>query len=278
MPKIVISYLQHEAEYFVEDLGAGVELDMVLIPGGSFMMGSPEYELGRSDNESPQHLVTIKPFFIGKYPITQAQWKAIAELSPIKQELNLDPSHFKGSNRPVERISWLDAVEFCDRLTEKTKRKYRLPSEAEWEYACRAGTTTPFHFGETITTDLANYNGTNDKIGSYGRGPKGIYRQETTPVGTFKVANAFGLFDMHGNVWEWCADHWHNNYEGAPDDGSAWVEEQQNDRDNDYHFEKVRRGSSWYSYPDYCRSACRVGNAPGHKSGNGGFRVVCTAG
>lgn len=280
MSKIVVSYLQREAEYFVEDLGTGVELDMVLIPGGSFLMGSPEDELGRSDNESPQHLVNIQPFFMGKYPITQAQWQAVAVLPQVDRQLDPDPSYFKGSERPVEKISWYDAVEFCDRLSHQTKRKYRLPSEAEWEYACRAGTTTPFHFGETITTDLANYNGTNDKIGSYGQGPKGIYRQETTPVGTFKAANAFGLLDMHGNVWEWCADHWHNNYEGAPDDGSAWVEEEQNNNnsDFDFDFDKVRRGSSWYSYPDYCRSACRVGNVPGYKSSNGGFRVVCTAG
>ncbi|MFB2879587.1 formylglycine-generating enzyme family protein [Floridanema aerugineum] len=272
MPKIVISYLQHEAEYFVEKLGAGVELDMVLIPGGSFMMGSPEYELGRSDNESPQHLVTIKPFFMGKYPITQAQWKAVAVLPPIKQELNLDPSHFKGANRPVERISWLDAVEFCDRLTEKTKRKYRLPSEAEWEYACRAETTTPFHFGETISRDFANYNGNY----TYGAGSKGVTRGETTPCGSFGVANAFGLYDMHGNVWEWCADRWHDNYEGAPNDGSAWID-QPNQNQNESQIYRLLRGGSWYVNPEVCRSAVRINLVPGYNDFNIGFRVVCAA-
>lgn len=278
--KIVIKRLQRQAEYFVEDLGAGVGLEMVLIPGGSFMMGSPEDELERRDDESPQHEVNIKPFCMGKYPITQEQWTAVAALPQVKIELKPDPSYFKGSDRPVEEVSWYEAVEFCDRLTHHTKRQYRLPSEAEWEYACRAGTTTPFHFGETITTDLANYDGTDDKdrswSGSYGRGPKGIYRQETTPVGSFKVANAFGLFDMHGNVWEWCADHWHSNYEGAPIDGIAWIDQEQDENDNVSH-SRVMRGGSWYHYPVNCRSAYRNNNDEGGCGNNYGFRVVCAA-
>ncbi|MFM6071877.1 MAG: formylglycine-generating enzyme family protein, partial [Dolichospermum sp.] len=167
----------------------------------------------------PQHEVTIKPFSMGKYPITQAQWQAVAALPQVNQELKPNPSRFKGAKRPVERVSWHDAVEFCARLSNHSQRPYRLPSEAEWEYACRAGTITPFHFGETITTELANYNGNN----TYGDGPKGVYRGETTEVGSFKIANEFGLYDMHGNVWEWCQDDWHNNYEGAPTDGSAWI-------------------------------------------------------
>ena len=272
MPKIVISYLQHEAEYFVEDLDAGVELDMVLIPGGSFMMGSPEDELGHQDYESPLHKVTVQPFFMAKYPVTQAQWQFAAQLPQVNQELNPDPSHFKGSDRPVERISWLDAVEFCDRLSHQTKRKYRLPSEAEWEYACRAGTTTPFHFGETISTDFANYDGNH----TYGAGSKGIYRGETTPVGSFGVANAFGLCDMHGNVWEWCADHWHSNYQGAPGDGSAWIDEH-NQNKNDSQNERLLRGGSWGNFPVYCRSAVRMNGYPGFNNGNFGFRVVCAA-
>lgn len=146
----------------------------------------------------------------------------------MNKELDADPSNFKGDKRPVEQVSWYDAVEFCDRLTAHTKRAYSLPSEAEWEYACRAGTRTPFHFGETITTDLANYRGTDNEeykwSGSYGPGPKGIYREQITEVGSFGVANAFGLYDMHGNVWEWCLDDWHDNYEGAPTDGSAWLD------------------------------------------------------
>ena len=247
---------------------------MVQIPAGTFLMGSPEDELDRFDDESPQHPVTLSTFFLDKYPVTQAQWRAVARLPQIKQELNPDPSHFKGADRPAENVSWWDAVEFCDRLSRHTGRRYRLPSEAEWEYACRAGTTTPFHFGETMTTDLANYRGTDDKennwSGSYGRGAKGIYREETTSVGSFKVANAFGLSDMHGNVWEWCQDHWHGNYEGAPEDGSAWISE---DKDTS----RLLRGGSWGSDPRYCRSAVRTFLAPVARNAYIGFRVVCSA-
>ncbi|MFM6472590.1 MAG: formylglycine-generating enzyme family protein, partial [Dolichospermum sp.] len=196
--------------------------------------------------ERPQHQVTIKPFCFGKYPITQAQWQAVAALPQVNQELKPNPSRFKGDGStsltnhcPVERVSWHDAVEFCARLSNYTKRPYRLPSEAECEYACRAGTITPFHFGETITTELANYNGNN----TYGDGPKGVYRKETTEVGSFKIANEFGLYDMHGNVWEWCQDDWHNNYEGAPVDGSAWI---------NLSNRKVLRGGSWNYYPVLC--------------------------
>ncbi|ARV59040.1 hypothetical protein BZZ01_10685 [Nostocales cyanobacterium HT-58-2] len=274
MPRIVINRSGRTAQYFLEDLGDGVELEMVLIPGGTFLMGSPEYELEHHESESPQHLVTIKPFCMGKYPVTQAQWKAVASLPQVNSELNAEPSEFKGANRPVEQVSWHDAVEFCARLSSHTKRPYRLPSEAEWEYACRAGTITPFHFGETITTDLANYRGTDNEqykwSGSYGQGPKGIYREETTPVGSFGVANAFGLYDMHGNVWEWCADHWHSNYEGAPTEGSAWLDDNSN-------YYRILRGGSWHLNPGDCRSAFRFNNDAGGRVFNSGFRVVCAA-
>ncbi len=246
---------------------------MVFIPGGTFLMGSPEDELEHSPSESPQHEVTVPTFFMGKYPVTQAQWQVVAGLPQVKQKLNPNPSHFSGENRPVEQVSWHDAVEFCHRLAQKTGRLYRLPTEAEWEYACRAGTTTPFHFGETITTDLANYRGTDDDSlrwsGSYGRGPKGIYREETTPVGSFP-ANAFGLYDMHGNVWEWCEDHWHDSYEGAPNDGSAWLDSEATE---DAY--RVLRGGSWFNNPWNCRSATRLYVNAGFRSYNGGFRVVC---
>ncbi|OKH35535.1 hypothetical protein NIES2119_19965 [[Phormidium ambiguum] IAM M-71] len=266
MVKLVINREKRTAKYFIEDLGNGVGLEMVLIPGGSFMMGSPEDEIGHRDNESPQHLVTINPFCMGKYPVTQAQWKAVATLPQVKQELNPDPSNFKGDNRPVERISWYDAEEFCARLSQKSTRECRLPSEAEWEYACRAGTATPFHFGETITTDLANYNGNY----TYGSGVEGIDRQETTPVGNFDVANAFGLYDMHGNVWEWCADHWHDDYEEGPDNGSIWLSSNERSR-------RVLRGGSWYFNPGYCRAAVRYHYNPSNNNNNIGFRVVCGA-
>jgi formylglycine-generating enzyme required for sulfatase activity len=204
----IIKRERHQAKYFTEDLGNGVTLEMVAIPGGTFLMGSPESEEGSYNRERPQHEVNVPPFFMGKYPVTQKQWRAVANLPQINRELDPNPSRFKGVTRPVETISWYEAVEFCDRLSEYTGKNYRLPSEAEWEYACRAGTTTPFHFGETITTEVANYNGNS----TYASASKGQYRQKTTPVGSFEVANAFGLFDMHGNVWECCNDHWHQKY------------------------------------------------------------------
>ncbi|MEM9927157.1 MAG: formylglycine-generating enzyme family protein [Cyanobacteria bacterium P01_D01_bin.50] len=157
MASTIIKRTRKTGLYFAENLGNGVNLDMVLIKGGTFTMGAPETEKGSKDNERPQHQVTVPTFFMGKYPVTQAQWKAVAYLTPVEKKLQLEPSNFEGDNRPVECVSWYDAVEFCARLSNHTGRKYRLPSEAEWEYACRAGTTTPFHFGETITDELANY-------------------------------------------------------------------------------------------------------------------------
>jgi formylglycine-generating enzyme required for sulfatase activity len=255
----------HTAQFFPQPLSPTVSLDMVLIPGGSFQMGSPEDEVERMDREGPQHRVTVPSFCMGRYPITQSQWRVVAGLSQMERELDPDPSRFKGDNRPAERVSWQEAVEFCARLSQLAGREYRLPSEAEWEYACRAGTQAPFHFGETITPDLANYNGNY----TYGRGPKGIYREATTPVGEFS-ANAFGLYDMHGNVWEWCLDHWHDNYEGAPTDGSAWLSEQKGSN-------HLLRGGSWYDDPRNCRSAVRDYYSPDFRNYNGGFRVVCSA-
>ncbi len=248
------------AKFFAEKLSQIVTLEMVSIPGGSFMMGSPEFE-GDAD-ERPQHEVILQPFFMGKYPITQAQWKAVAALPQIQQPLNPYPSKFKGSNRPVESVSWDEAVEFCARLSEKTGREYRLPSESEWEYACRAGTTTSFHFGEMITTDLVNCSSD-----TYGMDVKSKYRKETTDVGSFQIANAFGLYDMHGLVWEWCADTWHNNYSGAPADGSAWEIEGE-------LYRRLLRGGSWRYSAELCRSASRSWDNSDGSLRNPGFRVV----
>ena len=275
----MIHEYQRTAQYFREDLGNDIQLDMMLIPGGTFIMGSPKEEEDSRDSERPQHEVTIEPFWLGQYQVTQAQWKFVAKLPQVNKELNPDPSRFKGdgstsltNNRPVEQVSWYDAVEFCDRLSRHTKRQYRLPSEAEWEYACRAGTKTPFHFGETITTDLANYNGNY----TYGQEPKGVYREETTEVGSFGVANNFGLYDMHGNVYEWCLDDWHDNYTDAPADGSAWFSS--DDKLSDKTGRAVLRGGSWLNIPRNCRSAYRNYYDRDNHSNIIGFRVVCVVG
>ena len=243
-----------------------IPLEMVLVPGGTFMMGSPEDELDRSSGEGPQHEVTVPSFFMGRYPVTQAQWQFVATLPKVERELKPDPAKFKGENRPVERVSWYEAVEFCKRLEWETGRPYRLPNEAEWEYACRAGTTNPFYFGKILTTEVANYKGTY----TYGDGTKGKYRQETTPVDHFEIANAFGLCDMHGNVWEWCQDTWHENYEDAPTDESVWVSE-------DKRISSVLRGGSWLNVPRTCRSAYRYYFTPAYANDTFGFRVVCVA-
>jgi formylglycine-generating enzyme required for sulfatase activity len=253
----IIQRQQRIARYFIEDLGNSVSLEMTAIPGGNFMMGSPKNELKRRDNESPQHQVTVPSFFIGKYPVTQAQYQAI---------MGTNPSYFKGSNRPVEQVSWNNAVAFCEKLSQKIGKTYRLPSEAQWEYACRAGTTTPFHFGKTITTALANYRGNY----TYGQGPKGVSRKETREVGSFGVANNFGLYDMHGNVWEWCQDHWHGNYEGAPTDGSASLSVENNTN------RRLLRGGSWDYRPGICRSAYRYVYNLAFYNVSIGFRVVCS--
>ena len=270
-----INRVTNTAAYFTEDLGNGISLDMVYIPGGTFMMGTEDVEiekLGQKYNwnwferEKPIHKVTVKPFYIGKFQVTQAQWQEVADWEKIDKELKLNPSHFQGHNLPIEQIDWYDAVEFCQRLSQKTGREYRLPSEAQWEYACRAGTTAPFHFGETITGKLANYRASE----IFAQELKGEYRRKTTSVGTF-TPNNFGLYDMHGNVWEWCADSWHENYQGTPNDDGVW----EVNGNSNFH---VVRGGSWDLNPDYCRSAFRyIGIRRDVINDNIGFRVVCVA-
>jgi formylglycine-generating enzyme required for sulfatase activity len=253
MPKLVAHRERRQTLYVTEPLGADLGLDMVIVPGGSFLMGSPQ-----SGREGPQHLVTVPTFLMGRYPITQAQWQFVAGLKQVSQSLQPDPSYYKGSDRPVERVNWDDAMEFCARLSAYSSRDYRLPTEAEWEYACRAGAATTYHYGEEITPNLVNY--------------ESKYNG-TTPVNHFAHANRFGLSDMHGNVWEWCLDHWHENYEGAPTDGSAWLDEPDNDR-------HILRGGSWYGKPWHCRTASRnsfLRDYRGDFSDNNGLRVVCVA-
>ena len=270
----IIKRQRRQAQQWLEPLGDETQIEMVAVPAGTFLMGSSDHESERSDNEGPQHEVSVSAYLTGRYPITQAQWRFVAGLDQVNRELDLEPTAFKGGSPPVEQVSWHDAVEFCDRLSSHTGRDYRLPTEAEWEYACRAGTTTPFHFGETITTDLANYDG-KDHLdgkwsGSYGQGPKGEYRQETTPVDHFAIANAFGLCDMHGNVWEWCFDQCHENYEVAPINGNVWLA-------NGDETGRVLRGGSWSDAPKQCRSAYRNHFEPDFRYFIIGFRVVCSA-
>lgn len=254
-----IKRARQSAEFIAIELGNGISLEMVKIPGGTFQMGSAEGE-GR-DSEHPQHPVTIPSFLMGKYAVTQAQWRAVVALPQVEISLNPDPSYFKGDNRPVETISWYEAIEFCQRLSRLTGHLYRLPSEAEWEYACRAGTTTPFHFGQTITAELANY----DANYTFAEEPKGNYREQTTPVGQFSP-NAFGLYDTHGNVWEWCADHGHENYQDAPKDEKPWITGGRAEV-------RVSRGGSWNYYPAGCRSAVRYFSLPADRNFKFGFRV-----
>ena len=267
-----------------EQLAEGVALTMLRIPAGSFEMGAPETEAESSDRERPVHRVTLGEFLLGQTPITQVQWRAVAQWQRLEHEdgdlwpevLDADPvaklneaERFLGERRPVVNVSWHDAMAFCQRLRLRTGKNYTLPSEAQWEYACRAGTTTPFHWGATINTNLANYDGSE----VYGDGEKGKHRQQTVDIASFP-ANPWGLHDMHGNVWEWCADQWHNNYEGAPEDGRAWIDNEANENKNNMNI-RLLRGGSWFSDPRFCRSAYRLDGHPDFRSLSFGFRVCC---
>jgi formylglycine-generating enzyme required for sulfatase activity/tRNA A-37 threonylcarbamoyl transferase component Bud32 len=252
-------------QYFTVELGQDIYLEMVLIPGGKFFMGCPQKESRDRQQETPQHWVTLASFCMSKYPITQAQWESI---------MIDNPSYFKGKNRPVENVSLYDCLDFCEKLSQTAGINLTIPSEAQWEYACRGiinshqykqldGTEIypPFHFGETITQALANYNCTR----TYQQESIGIDRKETTDVGSFSP-NAFGLYDLHGNVWEWCADTWHQTYNNAPIDGSIWLEG--NDKNS------PMRGGSWAGFPFYCRCATRNKVDRNNRSYYNGFRVV----
>ena len=277
----VIKTQTHQAFYYEEPLADNIPpLVMMGIPEGEFIMGSPEDEPQRDNDESPQHQVKVAPFWLAQTPITNAQWNFVANLPQIQRKLNSKESN-REDDHPVTRVSWYDAMEFCARLFRYTGRDYRLPSEAEWEYACRAGTKTPFHFGATITSELASY----DATYTYADEPSGEYQEKTVPVKSFSP-NAFGLYDMHGQVREWCADPWHDNYEDAPEDSRVWDELDNND--NHYQNiaenlaellkderERIMRGGSWFADPGYCRSASRYGGDPVVTSNFIGFRVAC---
>ena len=236
------------------DLGNGVNMEMVLIPAGTFIMGSPESEAERSDDET-QHQVTIsKPFYMGKYPVTQAQWQ---------QVMGNNPSHFKGDKLlPVENVSWDETQAFCQKLKEITQAPFGIPTESQWEYACRAGTNTPFHFGSELNGRQANCDGNVP----YGTDSEGPYLEKTTPEGKYQ-ANAWGLYDMHGNVWEWCSD-WYGEYPAGsltnpsgPATGS----------------DRVSRGGCWINGAVDCRSAFRSWFVPSNRSIVLGFRVAMSS-
>lgn len=248
----------------VQALGGGVDLNLVAVPGGFFSMGS--HNEGGYADEGPLHPVLIEKFWLGQFPVTQAQWRAVMG--------SLPPCRFHGDDWPVETICWNEAVEFCQRLALLTGRPYTLPSEAQWEYACRAGTSTPFNLGETITTDYVNYVGDH----TYRQAPVGVYRHGPTPVGSFPP-NRWGLYDMHGEVWEFCADRWTDDYQGASVNGLVPVPTFTRPRSTIFdriatvlgstfaepsvpharsETYRVARGGSWHETPAHCRSAVRL--------------------
>jgi formylglycine-generating enzyme required for sulfatase activity len=247
-----VRIVYQELTPLTEQLPNGVELEMMGLSGGTFLMGSPDSDPDAEDDEFLQHEVTVPSFAIGKYPVTQAQWQVV---------MGNNPSRFDNDLRnPVEKVSWDDCQDFCKELPKLTGKTYRLPSEAEWEYACRAGTTTRYFFGDYAAGQLGDYAWYDDNSGG-----------STHPVGR-KKPNPWGLYDMHGNVWEWCEDGWHENYKGAPTDGSAWT---------DNHFQdngRVYRGGSWNHYSAYCRSAIRYYYDRVSRVSVCGLRLVCVSG
>lgn len=250
---------------YSQELNADTILELVKIEGGKNQFGSDLKEIGHLDSEEPKFLVTIPEFYMSLYPITQEQWEAV---------MGDNPSTFQGQmNLPVETVSWDDAQKFCEELRNKTGKNYRLPSETEWEYACRADTITPFYFGNDISFEQANYDTNYDyayknKIGSKtSTNCPANYLARTTPVGEFR-GNQFGLYDMHGNVWEWCEDAWMKNHSQTPHDGTV------RPHDPNKHKQAVIRGGSWHSFPARCRSAAREGMWKNMKSNRIGFRVV----
>jgi formylglycine-generating enzyme required for sulfatase activity len=246
--EVIAAMIKPEKQNQVTTLLGGIGLEMVAIPEGNFMMGSPDSDRYAYDNEKPQHQVTVSSFYLGKYPVTNAQWYAVMGTNPASQY----GQEFQGSDQPVVGVTWDDAVKFCQTLSQATGKSYRLPSEAEWEYACRASTTTRYYFGDN------KY-----KLGDYARY---LGNSKGRTVGQ-KKPNNWGLYDMSGNVWEWCEDYYHDSYNGAPNDGRVWID----NNDNRY---RIIRGGSWYDLALICRSARRHYCSPDWDFYNAGFRVV----
>ncbi len=306
MAKMQITHEQRQVYHFVEELkGVELPLQMIQIPGGTFVMGAPESEKNSQNRERPKHLVTVNSFCLARYPITNAQWDFVANLSQEQRNLTAKNQSNKAQH-PVVNVSWYDALEFCARLSRYSGKQYRLPSEAEWEYAARGVKDfkvptvedrsesfkqqkieiwnqqylQPFHFGETISSEVANYGGDQ----TYGRESKGEYRGDTVPVDYFQAANDFGLSQMHGQVDEWCADPWHGNYEKAPSNGIVW-DEQNNDNRYQNILEnllellnderaRIRRGGSFGNNAGNCRSAYRDRYNAGFVNDLIGFRLA----
>ena len=240
--------------------------EMVVVPAGSYMMGSPDGEEGRSSAEGPVHEVTIAtPLAVGKYEVTFAEWDACVAAGGCTYQPS-DEGWGRGK-RPVINVSWDDIQQYVKWLSGETGQAYRLLSEAEWEYVARAGTTTPFHTGETLSPAQANYKGKY----TYGSGQKGAYKEKTVPVGSY-AANGFGVYDVHGNVWEWVADCWNDSYAGAPSDGSAWTSGNTSGNCS----LRVLRGGSWFLNPEYLRSASRSSYVTGSRFHVIGFRLART--
>jgi formylglycine-generating enzyme required for sulfatase activity len=255
---------------FIVEIGEGLKMNLVYIPAGSFLMGSPQGERDRNSNEEPvTHVTFTEGFWMGETEVTQKQFKAVMRgnnPSFINHDMNL----------PVDSVHFSDAVEFCNRMTNRLLREtfalgdgrqmglvFQLPTEAQWEYACRAGTSTEFYYGKTIRTFQVNYNGKNVNRNYI----KGEYRGITTPVKTFKP-NGWGLYDMHGNVWEWCADWYADHLPGG------FVIDPKGPTSGTF---RVLRGGSWHDGPWSCRSASRKGHLNDDEIVFFGFRCVAVA-
>ena len=262
MAESSIQVTYFDEPYLRQQLRKVLPLRMVQIPAGEFLMGSPANEPNRQEREGPQRSVQVPGFYMGAYAITQRQYEAVMGNNPA---YFTDDQGEDGANLPVEQITWQDADAFCNQLSELTGRTYRLPSEAEWEYACRAGTTTPFSFGETLTTEIANFFEDFSLVDT--ENFEENYRNTPVAADSF-WPNDFGLYNMHGNVHEWCADDYHDNYDGAPSDANKWLS------DNS-QASKIIRGGSWFNDIPLCRSAARDKNTQVGRSNSFGFRVVC---
>tara|TARA_R110002096_G_scaffold115073_3_gene249268 strand:- start:4086 stop:5033 length:948 start_codon:yes stop_codon:yes gene_type:complete len=248
----------HEARYFTQTLNGSGSLDMIALDGSLAMVGSTDGDHSAGTYECAPQCVEVESLYLGRTPVTQDQWRAVAALPAISRELVLEPACFTGGKHPVECVSWHDAAEFCKRLSVDSGRNYRLPTEAEWETACRAGTTSAFHVGPTLTSELANYSARH----AYDTEQPGTYRRSTTPVAQF-APNAHGLYDMHGNVWEWCADAWQDSFSDRGAQASIGESKR-----------RTLRGGSWADAPAKLRSASRTGYAADSLNRIIGFRVA----